>query len=213
MKIVLGAIAGCAALAAVGAAVANSGLYLGGGVGLRGTVGELRYVGLANQLRPKFDEGPMYIVNLGYRAPIGIRAELEMGYGSNFADKKTTPAYSGKLEQWQGIASLYYDLPVTDWLSITVGGGGGYVKTLGQIRSVGVNYLHGHGYSSVWHATGGINVALNDQLELYADYRYQQYGASQHGSDFTAFNPVRLVDAHSHIFMVGFRWFPQPIYL
>lgn len=213
MKILLGVLAGCAGLACVGAAVANStGLYLGGGAALRGTIGDFKYVGAATPLRPKFDVGPAYMINLGYRLPNNVRVEGELGYASNSSGKASP--FRGTLEQWTGIANIAYDFPITDRLALTVGGGGGYVWTLGHLRQPGsaLDYFHRAGYAPVWQVSAGLAFEVTEQLEMYANYRYQDYGESQHTSSFTVNNPVRFKDAHSHMFMVGFRFFPEPLF-
>ena len=214
MRILIGTLAGCAALAVVGAAVANApGLYLGGGVALRGTIAELNYVGTTVPLKPKFDIGPSYAITLGFRAPVNVRVEAQLGYGSNGSSESSQ--FKGTLEQWTGMANIFYDLPITDRLALTVGGGGGYVKTVGHLTGKvdGLTYMRGGDYAPVWQAVGGVALQVTEQFELFADYRYQEYGSSQHNSSFTAFNPVRFDDAHSHMFMMGFRFFPQPLYL
>ena len=212
MRILIGALAGCATLAVVGAAVAaSSGLYLGGGVALRGTTANLEYTD-GTKLRPSFDESPAYVLNLGYRFPIPVRVEGEFGFNKSYANPDTG-GFRGSLEQWTAMLNIAYDIPLTDRLSLTVGGGGGYVKTLGRIHSGGLDYLHDDNDATVWQAMGGIAFQVFDELELFAEYRYQDYGESQHTSSFVAVNPVRLVDAHSHNFMFGLRFFPQPLFL
>lgn len=102
------------------------------------------------------------------------RLELEGSHRRNHAKSKF-----GLMSNTALMANLYYDIPVTDVVSLYLGAGAGVASVNGKIPALHsedgeriVKKKKGHiDTVFAWQLMGGISCALSDQWDLFGGYR------------------------------------------
>jgi opacity protein-like surface antigen len=160
---------------------------------------------------PRF--GGSLLVGYGARsAGWGYRVELEGGYQSADVERHTlsglgtfgSDVAEGDTSVLYGFVNLYGDVPITDRLALTAGGGIGLgkvdfdghgVRGLGQV-------LDDDGVAFGYHLDAGVAYNVTDTIALEALYRYQRFV----DAELTTENGnTEDVDVSSHNFIAGVR--------
>jgi opacity protein-like surface antigen len=160
-----------------------------------------------------FDDTIAFGASVGYRFPMPLRLEA----GLELADYRLkapaglpASAPSGGLSAASFLASAAYDIPLSPQFSLSLGAGLGVAEVDPSIRDPLGNHIHDSQAVFTWRLSGGLTMALGDNLELAADYRYQEIGNSSHG--FSAGNalPLTLGSKRMHMALISLRWFVAP---
>ncbi|MGD0141820.1 MAG: outer membrane beta-barrel protein, partial [Rhizomicrobium sp.] len=130
MKIRMMALAGVAALALTGPALASdaTGWYLGvtGGYDHMGQV-EIRQSNPTFDFNVKTQDSGLWTGTFGYKFDRHIRFEGEVGYNRHNLDTTVLPSgtYSGHTSTLSAMANLFYDYPLSDRWTFSFGAGAG----------------------------------------------------------------------------------------
>jgi outer membrane protein OmpA-like peptidoglycan-associated protein len=184
------------------------GLYLGGG--LFGNVPNDSDIegGALNNTSVEFDNSFGGALSLGYGYTNNLRSEIELGYVNNDIDAITgATAPSGDLTKWSGMLNLVYDVPGLGAWTPYVGGGFGAVNlAVDGSASVAGTRVTVDDDQWTWAGQGiaGVGYQINQNLGLFADYRYFLTGDVDLGSSAGGSSET---DASEHRVMVGLRWF------
>ena len=161
-----------------------------------GTIGEL-----------SFDNGWAGVIAGGYAFGNGWRLEGELGYRTNDLDSATAAitgitaggaSASGDMSATSLMLNVVYDFPLGMSVSpyLGLGIGAARVELDGDLGSDDTTEL-------AYQAIAGVAVAVAENLELTADYRY-------FGTEDLDIDGVEL-DYRDHTFLVGLRYrFPEP---
>jgi opacity protein-like surface antigen len=233
MKIYAMALAGVAALALATPASAGEGWYVGFGVGQSWADATLS--GSFSQrfnLSGDLDMSRAADVELmtGYKWNDsgwwngGFRLETEVGYRS-FATRtwhsgpgSSFIRTSGQIEVVSAFVNALWDWPISkDW-AITFGGGIGIASVDPEIHDQSV--LHppftgstdklafGDDNAFTWQLIGGLTYAVDPNVDLQLDYRYQGVGDTSHNSNFTGRSRIKDLDIQS--VKLSIRWYYCP---
>jgi outer membrane autotransporter protein len=153
-----------------------------------------------------YNPGETFNVALGYRLPLGLRVEGELGYEHfsidtidplstdgtfpNITGKRLSNPSGGDHERFTGTVNLFYDLPVT-FAGITpyIGAGAGYYHATSSdaVFAIGDATFTQHGSSgnnAIVLAEIGASYSLTPQLSLTPAYRYEYFaGSSLHNAN------------------------------
>ena len=201
---------------------AARGVYFGARAGLTSTddtkftIAPLKK-GPSNTVRTAYDE-PGYtgsvVVGYGARQPHGwgYRMELEAGYQSASVDTHTISGIGkfggndakGDAKTLYGFANVYGDVPITDRLSLTAGGGVGIGKV--KFEDYGVKgagkALDDSATAFGYHLDAGMSYQVSEQVALEALYRYQTFVdaevRTENGND-------TKIDLTNHSVLAGVR--------
>jgi outer membrane protein OmpA-like peptidoglycan-associated protein len=111
----------------------------------------------------EFESGWAAFATAGY-AFGGFRVELEGGYRANDLVSST-----GDLTEWTVMANALYDIPVSDKLKLSVGGGAGADFATLDIPGTRFN---DNQWNFAWQGIAGLSYALSKHLDLTLTYRY-----------------------------------------
>ena len=165
-RLLLGA-ATTVALALQAAAAPTQGWYVGLEGGANWIDDTHAVVTFANNLPQKgtihFDSGWAVLATAGYGFS-GFRVELEGGYRANDFTGTT-----GDLTEWSAMANVIYDIPVTDKLKLSLGGGAGADFAKLEIPPAG---FKDDQWNFAWQGIAGLSYALSKHLDLTMTYRY-----------------------------------------
>jgi opacity protein-like surface antigen len=143
-----------------------------------------------------FDPGFVGNLGLGYKFPIGIRVEAEVGY-AHYSEASASPVSNGPalpffngnrlalqsgggVDQGSATANAFYDLPISGGLIPYIGGGFGAVLTGMQggmfTNSSSTVHLTQGGSSVVYPAIlgeVGLNIVANAHWTVVPSYRFE----------------------------------------
>jgi opacity protein-like surface antigen len=178
------------------------------------TLGAVEY-GIASGPPATLDFGDSiaFGASVGYRFPIPLRleADLELAdYRLKTPTGFSSSAPSGGISAASFIASAAYDIPLSPQVSFSLGAGLGVSEVDPSIRDPLGNHLHDSQAVFTWRLSGGLTMALGDNLELAADYRYQEIGDSSHGFSAGNASLLRLGAKQMHMALISLRWFVAP---
>ncbi len=156
--------------------------------------------------------GGSLVVGYGARsAGWGYRVEVEGGYQTADVDRHRiqglgtyTDAAEGDAKVLYGFVNVYGDLPITERLALTAGGGVGAGRvTLDEygVRGVG-QVLDDDGVAFGYHLDAGVSYQVTDSVAIEAMYRYQQFVDAELE---TENGNKEDVDLSSHNFIAGVR--------
>ena len=151
-----------------------------------------------------FDHGWGGAIALGYRFPVGLRPEFELNYRTNDVDSLSSGTGSGDASSFAFMANLLYDFQNSTGFTPYIGGGFGVAHIMADgVERVSNSRLDDSEWTPVVQAIAGVSYNVNNNLQVFADYRY--YHAFDPG--FTLDNN-RSVDAdyNGHSVMLGLRW-------
>ncbi|NWH08894.1 MAG: OmpA family protein [Alphaproteobacteria bacterium] len=150
----------------------------------------------------------------------GARIELELGYRDNDADSLEQPSgtfldnLEGDVTQFSQMVNVLFDLPVTDKLAVTIGGGLGGVDVDGDytLTTVGTS-VRMDDYAFAYQAIAGASYDVTEQLELFAEYRYfvaNDVEAVGYAAGGAALPGPDETDLKSHTGLIGVRYYLTP---
>ncbi len=171
------ALTGAAFVAFAGPASAGTGWYLGVGGGWS----QLEKISYRFPPAPaagkiKFNNSARYDGSVGYKWDNGLRIEFEAAYAS-FHPKSYTPfggatvPFGGHLQSSTFMLNAAYDLPLTDWLAFTMGGGAGVAHTSTNTHDA-IEANVGDNTKFAWQGIAGFTWSAAPFLDVQADYRY-----------------------------------------
>jgi opacity protein-like surface antigen len=180
------------------------------------TIGNGNGGAAAGTVARTFDPG--FVLNLagGYRWPIGLRSEVELGY-AQYSTTSVTPmvpvfanvngvtfnhATGSNLHRMMATANLFYDLPIGGRFVPYVGAGLGAIHvqaaTISFTNSAGGTFTSrlGAGNDGVALAEVGVTIAITDGLSIVPAYRYihEFGGVANNGAEV------------AHVLKVGMRY-------
>jgi opacity protein-like surface antigen len=197
---------------------APQGWYLGFGAGWS-TLNSPGYLlsPPAGPQRGKVDFGDEAAVDLaaGYRFAMPLRLEAEVHFADYQADllRPTGLApspLSGDISNVSFFANAIYDIPLTRAFAFSVGAGLGATQVDPSITDPLGNRIHDSQTAFSWQLIAGFTAALNDRLELQADYRYQGIDGTDHTFLAGVVSPVSLASKNSQSVMLNLRWYVTP---
>jgi outer membrane protein OmpA-like peptidoglycan-associated protein len=212
-----------AALFALGtpAMAQNAGWYLG----LAGGYDELELVhGFANLGPLKgngvagYDGGAIVLGTAGYKWDWGLRTELELGWDQHDATAAVAfnppvvfvkPAIGGGAETMSALVNFIYDYDLGNGWGVSLGGGVGVGSVNEYLHVGGFKAVQGANANLEWQGIAGVNYAIDDNVELFADYRYRSvelddnYAAPVGGPGAR----VRVFANHEQVGLLGIRWY------
>ncbi|MEI9991718.1 MAG: OmpA family protein [Rhizomicrobium sp.] len=148
----------------------------------------------------------------GYKFGLPIRTEFELRY-ADYDARQLLPNglgatnLTGDTAVTQFFGNVFYDLPLTRHIALTLGTGIGGAMFDPSFTDASANRVSGGDTVFTWQAIGGLTFALSDHFELQADYRYQSIDDSSHA--FNAVSPFGLRDKDVQSVMINLRWYPM----
>ena len=201
MKMKMIALAGVAALALSGPAVASDahGWYLGLGVGwdrMGSFVDRDDDVNYSLQT----SDTALFVCSVGYRFADRIRLEGEVGYDRHGIKSDSG---GGHIAITSFLLNATYDTKLSQKWDLTLGGGVG----VGNVDAADSYHFDGSKRGFMWQAIGGFAYSINDNLDLTLDYRYREVSVNR---DFPCgdCDTARLKNINEQVAMVGIRWYP-----
>jgi opacity protein-like surface antigen len=202
-----------AALAAMSSAhAAQNGFYAGveGGVSwVQGVhVFETRNAGLTTfQDHISFNTGWAVLATAGYEWD-HWRMEAEAGYRQNDMDviSFNTGFVSSDIDNFSEftlMANLIYDIPLTQRLSFSVGGGVGADRTSFDWPGFGANGLKDDQWRFAWQLIAGANYSLSSDSEVFVDYRFLGVNGPEYSQGNYRFDFDNL---DKHLVTLGLRY-------
>ncbi len=167
-------------------------------------------------LAASFDPGVIANLAVGYRLPLRLRVEAEIGYAQYSVDKvnpqsSAFPTLNGSdfhrqsgsdLRRYMGTLNLFYDVPLegrfVPYAGVGLGGVQDKGATIRFVNASGASFRQtfGSGAHGVFLIEGGITIAVSDALSIVPAYRYLHYFA----------NTGTNGDEVAHIAKVGVRY-------
>lgn len=184
------------------AADAGSGPYAGFGLGFTDT--QNTDVTDTTDRKVKFGRDPMGAIFGGYRYGSGWRAEGELSRRAADVDSVSGTSASGDLESTSlmlnGLRDFDFDSPFSPYLGLGIGLSR---VEFDNVSPFGATTLDDEDWALAGQAIAGVSYALNENLDLFGDYRYFML----HDVDMTttAGNAASF-DAKTHSIMVGLRY-------
>ncbi|PKU23723.1 outer membrane protein, partial [Telmatospirillum siberiense] len=155
------------------------------------------------------DPGYAILGQLGYGfGP--VRVEGELGWRSNGVDKVKQPFAtngSGSLDAASVMANVYYDVATGTAFTPFIGAGlGGVDVSADKIRANGTTFSDKDHFAPAYQGIAGVSYALNDHLDLKADYRYLRTAENSLKEDASYGTGKSKGDYSSHSILVGFTY-------
>lgn len=188
-------------------AMANDGLYLGLGAGVDfGRDKDVSGSGL--KIDTDYDTGWVGLVTLGNAYSNGFRTELELGYRGRDVDTKNgANKGGGDANMWTGMINGLYDFRNSTGFVPYLGLGIGAARVQIDADTTTTN-ARVTGSDTAFAAQGivGLGYKLNEQAQLFADYRYLRAFDADFKSNASKVNG----DVDTQSVMVGLRWYFNP---
>lgn len=161
----------------------------------------------------EFDTGWAVMGSVGYAFSNGLRAEIEAGYRNNDIDRLTqilptltTVPTAGELGEFTVMANLLYDFPVTDRVSVSIGGGVGADRAMLKIGALGFD---DDDWVFAYQGLVGLNYAIADRTQLFLNYRYLRADAPEYAAAIAGPSTQRVAltdDLEKHAVTLGVRF-------
>ena len=208
------ALALCATPAFAGS---NPGWYLGLGVGYD----QLESVRSRTNTTPatfadaSYSGSALFAGSVGYKFESGMRIEFELGYDSH--DISTLrlvggpsfgkPAVSGGTTTTSGLINFVYDWNIGDRWGLSLGGGVGQGDVTHDETLNGSSLIRGAHTQFAWQGIAGVNYEVEDDLDLFLDYRYRSNELDHDYSGGGTPDFVHIFQQHENVALLGVRWF------
>ena len=151
----------------------------------------------------EFDPGAAINLAVGYKLPVGLRLEGELGYARSSLDKLkvggTSVPFTGDIDIFTATANAFYDFNTGTAFTPYVGGGIGVAhQDVGTVTAptLGVAFAGGDSTDFVWLIEAGVSYALNRNFSIVPAYRFMQIQDGGSGAD----------DSSFHVFKIGLRY-------
>ena len=218
MKLRLLAMATVAAAALSTPALAGQGWYLGLGGGWDNQTGyRITSVPAPGSLNSKVSSSDDAIgaVSIGYAFDGGWRLENEFAFTQHSISLNGSGSFaaSGGNQITSDMINLVYDIPLSDTVKFSIGGGLGIGGYRGSLRTTGTSFDIFRGGKSAfqWQAIAGLSVAVAPDVDLFGEYRYRENEADMAlASSYVPLSPVKIGAIHENVAMFGLRWFLTP---
>lgn len=183
MKIRIPLSAGLAILALSQPALAGSGLYFGGGLGIESPANSVWHVPSLNQVgHYDLKESNTFVLDAGYKFGSGLRVEIEGQYGEFDLSKLSIPTLPSFLKGHEAQATFYlnanYDVTLFQGWGGTLGVGLGSLWNGAHGTSGGLAILSGSDRAFSWQVMAGVSHEILSNVDLIVDYRYQGVGST-----------------------------------
>jgi OmpA-OmpF porin, OOP family len=167
-------------------------------------------------LNTDFDTGWLLAAAVGYRWPGGLRTEVELGYRNNDAAGVfefpnggggfTHTNVNGGVSQFSVLVNAFYDFPVAENFSLTLGAGIGGASADVDVAGSSDLLIEGDSeWGFAYQLIAGASFAVSPECDVFVQYRY-------FGNDgaVTTYpppnNPLATeLDLDSHGVLLGFR--------
>ncbi|HEY5336727.1 MAG TPA: outer membrane beta-barrel protein, partial [Rhizomicrobium sp.] len=209
MKIRMIALAGVAALALSGPAVASdaTGWYLGLGAGWdhMGQFTQGFNPGHIN-IKTGTQDSALIAGTFGYKFTNNLRLEDEIGYDRHAVDQT---GFGGRNTILSDMLNVMWDVPLSSRWTFTLGGGVGVGRADVNVNSGALTYLDGKKRGFMYQGIAGFAYSLTDNVDITLDYRYRDLVVNKdYATSFVNFT-ARARDLHERVAMVGVRWYLQ----
>jgi len=190
------------ALTLQSAVAQDAGLYVSGAVGLL-DVPSTSVTDTASR-SVKFDNGYLGALALGYDYASPWRSEVELSRRSAGLDSVSGTNASGDLTATSLMGNVLYDFDTNSKFTpyLGLGVGGARVK-LDNASPFGTSSINDSDNALAGQAIAGVSYALQDNLDVFADYRYF---ATRDLSMRTVAGTKASFDMDTHSIMVGLRF-------
>lgn len=175
--------------------------------------------GSSTDFEGDFETGWVVLGDIGYQWD-NVRLALEIGYRDNDLDTVTSPIFpgtfpaDGNATQFSQILNVIFDIPLSDSVELSIGGGLGGVAVDMQVTvdtGGSTVVLDGDDYGFAYQALAGLSVDVGTQTELFAEYRYMAAEVDLEGT----FNDTGVpfedltaeLDLENHSGLIGIRYF------
>lgn len=207
MRIVSGILA-AGLVAGLSTAALADGWYAGAETGLNLAPSE-KYKDVANgaqTVKVSKDPGFGLLANGGY-AFGQFRAEGEFGWRYNGVDKANGISGSGDVQVYNLMLNGYYDIKTgTAWTPFLGVGIGGADIVNGSIKNSTGNLTDDSDIVFAYQGIAGVTYALNDHLDLKADYRYFRTLDGEFKPSNPGFSQKVKAPYEAHSIYVGFNY-------
>src|ERR1700759_2405326 len=182
MKIRMIALAGVAALALTGSAVASdaTGWYLGLGAGWdhMGNFTQHFSGPTTGTFKADTDDSALVIGAVGYRFTNHIRLEDEIGYDRH--DVKD-PLFTGHAAITSDIFNVNWDIPLSPRWDFTLGAGAGVGRGDLRTQFIGTPFdlMDGKRSGFMYQFMGGFAYSVSDNVDITLDYRYRSLSVNK----------------------------------
>jgi len=153
-----------------GQALAQSGWYAGGQLGLSILHDSDNSSGLSD--RWEYDAGVGFGVVGGWDFGNNVRAELEFSYRTNDADRRVSPTggLHGSTSALALMANGFYDFHINQWTPF-LGAGIGFARVASDIDSGGVLLVDDSDIVFAYQFIGGVGYNITPRFVMSLDYR------------------------------------------
>ena len=181
MKLRLLALATVAAAALSTPALAADGWYLGLGGGWDNQTGyRISSVPAPGTLNSKVSssDNAIGVAAVGYAFEGGWRLENEFAFTQHDISLNGTGSFAatGGNQITSDMINLVYDIPLSDTVKFSIGGGVGVGGFRGALRTTGTSFdIFRGGHSAFqWQGIAGLSVAVAPDVDLFGEYRYRE---------------------------------------
>jgi opacity protein-like surface antigen len=218
MKVRLLAMATCAATSLISPALAADGWYLGLGGGWDGQNGyRITSEPAPGTLNSKVGSSDDAIgaAAIGYAWDNGWRLENEFAYTQHSIDLNGTGTFAadGGNQITSDLINLVYDIPLSDTVKFTVGGGLGIGWFRGSLTTSGTDFdiFRGGNTAFQWQAIAGLSVSVAPNVDLFGEYRFRQnVGEATLDSSYALLTPIHISTISENVALFGLRWYLTP---
>lgn len=128
---------------------------------------------------------PLTYVRWSNQKPASLRLEFESGYTDNSLSSLsllgTTVSVSGSIETLRFMVNTFLDVPLSERLYASIGGGIGYSRIRGSSDDITIGPITLQGTSGTsdefaWQVGAGIGYVLTEHISLEAGYRLFSFG-------------------------------------
>ncbi len=182
---------------------AEQGFYVGAGVGAN-FAGDADVSGAGTNADVDLSAGFGAFGTAGYAFGQGLRLEAEFGLRRNDVDSILGAAGTGEIESWSLLGNVVYDFGIDGPLTPYVGAGAGLAEVdFDNVGPIGGSTINDDDRVFALQGILGASFELDEQLQLFADYRYFKTA----DPDVTTAAGARLdAEYDSHTVFVGLRF-------
>jgi opacity protein-like surface antigen len=168
------------------------------------------------EFQAEYSTGWALLGSIGYAFDSGLRTELELGYRHNelnrlYDSTASTVPGGGEFSTFTVMANALYDIPTSDAVTVTLGGGiGGEQASLCDGTQTQRRCLSDSSWQFAYQAIIGVNYTLSDRANLFVNYRYlnstpPDFVLVDEANDFTQVTSF-LADINRHTVTLGLRY-------
>ena len=224
MKIRMIALAGVAALALTGPAAASdaTGWYLGVAAGYD-HMGNIKVRDIEETTPPTetddiigTKDGGLFTGTFGYKFHDHIRFEGEIGWSSHSIDTTTIYpfTYAGHTNTLSSLANVFYDYPLSEKWTLSIGAGGGIGRNWTDISDGSIALADGSRDGFMWQGDVGMAYSLTHNLDITVDWRYRSLSVNkdyptsfEYCTNLCVLDSVKVTELNDQAVLVGLRWY------